>query len=73
MRATIDAPETRDEAIPSTTENNGSAAQPRLDHGRVEFRHASSHLKEKRPGYYLILLRHEIRHRSLREKPALNE
>ena len=39
---------------------------------RVEFRHASGHLGEKRPGFYLILLRNEIRHRTLRDKPALN-
>jgi len=38
---------------------------------RLDFRHLSSHLNQKRPGYYLILLRNEIRHRSLREKPAL--
>lgn len=40
--------------------------------GRMDFRHASGHLSERRPGYYLILLRNEIRHRSLRDKPALN-
>ncbi len=39
---------------------------------RVEFRHASGHLGEKRPGFYLILLRNEIRHRTLRDKPVLN-
>jgi hypothetical protein len=38
---------------------------------RLDFRHLSSHLNQKRPGYYLILLRNEIRHRSLRDKPAL--
>lgn len=38
---------------------------------RLDFRHASGHLSQKRPGYYLILLRNEIRHRSLRDKPTL--
>jgi hypothetical protein len=38
---------------------------------RLDFRHASAHLSQKRPGYYLILLRNKIRHRSLREKPSL--
>jgi hypothetical protein len=40
---------------------------------RLDFRHLSSHLSQKRPGYYLIMLRNELRHRSIREKPALNE
>jgi hypothetical protein len=35
---------------------------------RLDFRHISSHINQKKPGYYLILLRSEIRHRSLREK-----
>jgi len=38
---------------------------------RVDFHHASSHLSQKGPGYYLILLRNEIKHRSLRGKPSL--
>lgn len=38
---------------------------------KLDFRHISNHLSQKRPGYYLILLRNEIRHRTLREKPAL--
>lgn len=38
---------------------------------RVDFHHASSHLNQKGPGYYLILLRNEIKHRSLRGKPNL--
>ncbi len=40
---------------------------------RLDFRHISSHISQKKPGYYLILLRNELRHRSLREKPALTE
>jgi hypothetical protein len=40
---------------------------------RLDFRHFSSHISQKKPGYYLILLRNELRHRSLREKPALVE
>lgn len=40
---------------------------------RLDFRHISNHLSQRKPGYYLMLLRSEIRHRSLREKPALNE
>ncbi|MBI4323748.1 MAG: hypothetical protein HY674_00630 [Chloroflexi bacterium] len=39
--------------------------------GRLDFHQASTHLKQKGSGYYLILLRNEIRHRSLREKPAI--
>jgi hypothetical protein len=38
---------------------------------RLDFRYGSSHLTQKKPGYYLLLLRNEIRHRSLREKPTL--
>lgn len=38
---------------------------------RLDFHHASSHLSQKGPGYYLILLRNEIKHRSLRGKPGL--
>ena len=52
--------------------NSSIAANAVLCGTRVEFRHASGHLGERRPGYYLILLRNEIRHRTLREKPALN-
>jgi hypothetical protein len=40
---------------------------------RLDFRHISSHINQKRPGYYLMLLRTELRHRSLRDKPAFNE
>ncbi|MFO1498820.1 MAG: hypothetical protein U1G07_10580 [Verrucomicrobiota bacterium] len=40
---------------------------------RLDFRHFSSHISQKKPGYYLILLRNELRHRSLRDKPALND
>gem|GEM_PF-2041091 len=38
---------------------------------RLDFRHVSNHLNQKRPGYYLILLRTELKHRSLRDKPSL--
>ena len=40
---------------------------------RLDFRHISSHINQKKPGYYLILLRTEIRHRSLRDKPTFND
>jgi hypothetical protein len=40
---------------------------------RLDFRHISNHLSQRRPGYYLILLRNEIRHRSLREKPTVTD
>lgn len=40
---------------------------------RVDFRHLSSHISQRKPGYYLILLRRELRHRSLRDKPAVTE
>jgi len=43
------------------------------DPSRLDFRHASSHLSQKRPGYYLILLRNELRHRSLRSKPSITD
>lgn len=39
--------------------------------GNLDFHQASIHLKQKSPGYYLILLRSEIKHRSLREKPTI--
>ena len=35
---------------------------------RLDFHRAASHLSQKKPGYYLILLRNELRHRSLRRK-----
>ena len=35
---------------------------------RLSFHQASGHLAEREPGYYLILLRTELRHRSLRRK-----
>ena len=38
---------------------------------RLDFHQASSHLSQKGPGFYLILLRNEIKHRSLRSKPSL--
>jgi hypothetical protein len=36
---------------------------------RLSFLRASGHLGQREPGYYLILLRTELRHRSLRRKP----
>ena len=47
------------------------AQNPRQGALRVDFHQASSHLSQKGPGYYLILLRNEIKHRSLRAKPSL--
>ena len=44
------------------------AAEPSEAGSRLDFRHISNHLSRKQPGYYLILLRNELRHRSLREK-----
>ena len=73
MQATIEAPEIRDQRFPSVFENNGADSKATQAPMRLDFRHASGHLKEKRPGYYLILLRHEIRHRSLREKALQND
>ena len=52
-------------------ENGERTFTAQSDSVRVDFRHASSHLSQKRPGYYLILLRNELRHRSLRDKPTL--
>ena len=43
----------------------------RADSGNLDFHQASSHLKQKGPGYYLILLRNELKHRSLRDKPTI--
>ena len=40
---------------------------------KVDFRRGSSHISQKKPGYYLILLRTELRHRSLRDKRSLAE
>lgn len=40
---------------------------------RLDFRHLSSHISQRKPGYYLILLRSELRHRTLRDKPAVTE
>ncbi len=37
---------------------------------RLDFHHFSNHLSRKKPGYYLILLRSELRHRSLRQHLA---
>jgi hypothetical protein len=53
-----------DVALPSQTDEK--VLSPRVD-----FRHVSGHLSQKKPGFYLILLRNEIRHRSLKEKPGL--
>jgi hypothetical protein len=39
---------------------------------RVDFQHLSSHASRAKPGFYLILLRTEIKHRTLREKPLLD-
>jgi hypothetical protein len=38
---------------------------------RLDFRRVSNHISPRRPGFYLILVRNELRHRSLREKPTL--
>jgi hypothetical protein len=38
---------------------------------RLDFRHASGHLNQERPGYYLTLLRYELRHCSLSEQAAV--
>lgn len=35
----------------------------------LDFHETSTHLSHKRPGYYLILLRNELKHRSLSERP----
>ena len=35
---------------------------------RLTFHQASGHLGQRGPGYYLILLRSELRHRTLRRK-----
>jgi hypothetical protein len=38
---------------------------------RLDFHHLCNHAAQAKPGFYLILLRTEIRHRSLRDKPPL--
>lgn len=55
--------------------STGRVAKGRTDllAPRLDFRHLSSHISQRKPGYYLVLLRSEIRHRSLREKPAVTE
>ncbi len=40
---------------------------------RLEFHCASSHLSQRKPGYYLILLRNELRHRSLRRNCSMEK
>jgi hypothetical protein len=52
----------RDDAAPQDTA---------LFIARLNFRDFSNHISQRKPGYYLILLRNELRHRSLRDKPAL--
>ena len=66
MRTTKDEPQQGNVAL------TNMSGRTLLEESRLDFRHASSHLNEKRPGYYLILLRNELRHRSLRDKPTLN-
>ena len=40
---------------------------------RLDFRRASGHLSQKESGYYLVLLRTEIRRRNLRGKSSFLE
>jgi hypothetical protein len=47
------------------------SAAPAQEPVRMSFRQASNHLNPERSGYYLILLRNELRRRSLRVKPAV--
>ena len=71
MHANNDNPQVVHVAVSIEGGNSNRATTHTETVHRVDFRQASGHLHEKRPGYYLILLRNEIRHRSLREKPAL--
>ena len=51
----------------SLISNPGS---PNTDN-RLDFRAASNHLRQKEPGFYLVLLRKEIRRRNLRGKSVM--
>jgi hypothetical protein len=39
----------------------------------LDFHYVSSHLRQEKPGYYLILLRKELHHRSLRWKYEMED
>ena len=68
------APLTAQESSPWQGRRDDSVHQETAQFlSRLDFRHLSSHISQPRPGFYLILLRKELRHRSLREKPALSE
>jgi hypothetical protein len=67
-------PESAAAALPGWHHRKDDAVQRETAQflSRLDFRHISSHLNQKKPGYYLILLRSELRHRSLREKPSVS-
>jgi hypothetical protein len=51
--------------------NVSQSGRPRVEAvSRLDFRRASYHLNPKTPRYYLVLLRSELRGRSLRGKPG---
>jgi len=63
-------------ASPGQPAEANITSQPHLgreDEGprRLDFHQLCNHGTKNRPGFYLMLLRTEIRHRSLREKPLL--
>ena len=61
----------RDNEEREETRINVPFSEWKADSANLDFHQASSHLKQKGPGYYLILLRNEIKHRSLRDKPTI--
>ena len=42
--------------------------QEQASGARLDFHYVSNHMTQKQAGYYLILLRTELRHRSLRKR-----
>ena len=57
-------------ANPWTIRSGKEAAQLSEQLGissHVDFHHASNHLSQREAGYYLILLRRELHHRSLKK------
>jgi len=60
------------ETVPLQVEPLVAAELKPTSSPRLEYHHASGHLRERGPGYYLILLRNELRHRSLRRKSLSN-
>ena len=71
MHAIDERPETTEETRGRSFRNGRQAMripEQQPSGPRLDFPYVSSHLRQEKPGYYLILLRNELRHRSLRRK-----